>query len=233
MPNQHRSSYWYDSSPSVFAPGTAMNRHDQSHYAVSCSSHDPRMDHYYGQFQPHEYFNRGAMASQGTSLRPQTGYNISPYSQFTLTLAMREDENWLSEFLCFIREDCTEVVCASEEDVISRMNSKKVILDQVGIRCRFCVHLPHKKRGGRSSTFPSSLNRIYQSLTMMIRDHFEICPAMPSELKAKYKDLRANTSQGIDGSKQYWVDSAKKLGLVDTDRGIFFKDRRHFAPTQT
>eukprot|EP00957_Ditylum_brightwellii_P190441 14496865-Ditylum_brightwellii.AAC.1 len=52
---------------------------------------------------------------------------------------------------------------------------------------------------------------------MMIRAHFMSCPCMPPDLKGKYKDLRANTSQGIDGSKQYWVDSAKKLGLVDTD----------------
>eukprot|EP00957_Ditylum_brightwellii_P006687 508062-Ditylum_brightwellii.AAC.1 len=68
---------------------------------------------------------------------------------------------------------------------------------------------------------------------MVIRDHFESCPAMPSELKITYKDLRSNASQGIDGSKQYWVDSAKKLGLVDTDSGIFFKDREYFAPTHT
>eukprot|EP00957_Ditylum_brightwellii_P163898 12477737-Ditylum_brightwellii.AAC.1 len=124
-------------------------------------------------------------------------------------------------------------MCASEDDVIFRLNSKKVILGQVGIRCQFCAHLSHKKRGARSSTFPSSLNRIYQSLTMMIRDHFENCAAMPSDLKAQYKDIKATASQGVDGSKQYWVLSAKKLGLVDTDSGIFFKDRRHFAPTET
>jgi len=114
-------------------------------------------------------------------------------------------------------------VCAFKEDVISRLNSKRVILGQVGIRCQFCAHLPHKQRGKRSSTFPSSLDRIYQSITMMIRDHFESCPAMPSELKAKYKDIKATASQGVDGSKQYWVLSAKKLGLVETDSGIFFQ----------
>jgi len=154
-------------------------------------------------------------------------------SRSILTLAMEEDENWLSEFLCFVRQHCTEVVCASEKDVISRMNSKKVVLGQVGIRCQFCAHLSHKQRGGRSSTFPSSLSRIYQSLTMMIRDHFVGCPGMPPDLKAKYKDLKGNTSQGVDGSKQYWVDSAKKLGLIDTEDGIFFKDRRHFGSTQS
>eukprot|EP00957_Ditylum_brightwellii_P129993 9914339-Ditylum_brightwellii.AAC.1 len=60
---------------------------------------------------------------------------------------------------------------------------------------------------------------------MMIRDHFESCPVMSSELKAKYKDIKATASQGVDGSKQYWVLSAKKLGLVETDSALLFLRR--------
>jgi len=234
MPTKHQSSHWYETSPSSFVPGTAMTCHDQSrHYAAPSVSHNPHMYHCHGQIQPHDYFKRGIMTSQGATLRPQIGQHFSPPSQFTYTLAMDEDKKWLSEFLCFVREHCTEVVCASEEDVLSRMNSKRVGLGQVGIRCRFCGHLPHKKRGGRSSTFPSSLSRIYQSITMMIRDHFESCPAMPSESKTKFKELRGSVSQGVVGSKKYWIHSAKALGLVDTDSGIFFIDRRYFASKQT
>mmetsp|Transcript_3492 Transcript_3492/g.4312 ORF Transcript_3492/g.4312 Transcript_3492/m.4312 type:complete len:378 (+) Transcript_3492:97-1230(+) len=233
VPNQHQSSHWCKSSPSSFVPGTAMTCHDQSHYAAPSVSHYPHTNHCHGQIQPQDYFKRGIIASQGATLSPQTGHNISQPSQFTCALAMGEDKKWLSEFLCFVREHCAEVVCASEGDVLSRMNSKKVGLGQVGIRCRFCAHLPHKKRGGRSSTFPSSLRRIYQSITMIIRDHFESCPAMPSELKTKFKELRGNISKGADGSKQYWIHSAKSLGLVDTDSGIFFMDRRYFASQRT
>mmetsp|Transcript_17020 Transcript_17020/g.24973 ORF Transcript_17020/g.24973 Transcript_17020/m.24973 type:complete len:456 (-) Transcript_17020:276-1643(-) len=195
------------------------------------SSYAPHNYNFYGQVPLPQHLDQGVVQSQGTALYQK--HQFSQPSRSILTLAMGEDENWLSEFLCFVRGHCTEVVCASQQDVISRMNSKKVLQGQVGIRCQFCSHLPHKKRGGRSSTFPSSLSRIYQSLTMMIRDHFESCPAMPSESKTKFKELRGSVSQGVVGSKQYWIHSAKALGLVDTDSGIFFIDRRYFASKQT
>ncbi len=137
------------------------------------------------------------------------GQLLPYYSRRVLPLATSEDENWLSEFLCFVRCECIEVFKATTDDVAVRMNSKKVLKDQVGFRCRFCAHLPARERTGRSSSFPSSIDRIYQSLTMMIRDHFPNCHAMPPELKERYLSLKANSSQGATDSKRYWIDSGK------------------------
>ena len=53
-----------------------------------------------------------------------------------LPLSTADDENWLSEFLCFVRSQCVEVFKATKEDLAARMDSKKVLLDQVGIRCQ-------------------------------------------------------------------------------------------------
>lgn len=145
------------------------------------------------------------------------------YNRQILALSTDDDENWLSEFLCFVRSQCVEVFSATREDVASRMNSKKVLLGQVGIRCRFCAHIPHRERTGRSSSFPSSINRIYQSLTMMLRDHFTKCHAMPPAIKERYLCLKANASQGATDSKKYWIVSAHALGLVDSDEGIRFQ----------
>ena len=99
--------------------------------------------------------------------------------------------------LCFVRSECVEVFSASSHDVASRTNSKKVVLDQARIRCRFCAHIPHRERAGRSSSFPSLTSRIYQSLTMMLRDHFTICRAMPPQIQHKYDNLKANVEQMI------------------------------------
>jgi hypothetical protein len=144
-------------------------------------------------------------------------------SRAVLPLSTAHDEEWLSEFLCFVRHDCIEVFTAGHEDVASRMNSKKVMDNQVGIRCRFCAHVPHRERAGRSSSFPSSISRIYQSLTMMLRDHFPKCEHMPVQMKQRYASLKANASQGATDSKRYWIDSAHELGLMDTvDCGIRF-----------
>jgi hypothetical protein len=149
------------------------------------------------------------------------------YNRQVLALSTEDDENWLSEFLCFVRSQCVEVFSATREDVASRMNSKKVLFGQVGIRCRFCAHLPHRERTGRSSSFPSSISRIYQSLTMMLRDHFTKCHAMPPPIQERYLSLKANASQGATDSKKYWIESAHSLGLVDTTDGIRFRNQCH------
>jgi len=159
-------------------------------------------------------------ASGGNGLQPY-------YNRQILALSTEDDENWLSEFLCFVRSQCVEVFSATREDVASRMNSKKVLLGQVGIRCRFCAHLPHRERTGRSSSFPSSISRIYQSLTMMLRDHFTKCHAMPPAIQERYLSLKANASQGATDSKKYWMESANSLGLIDTTDGIRFRNQCH------
>jgi hypothetical protein len=163
-----------------------------------------------------------SQATQYTGLCPSQTALAPYYARNVLPLSTPRDDEWLSAFLCFVRYECIEVFTAGHEDVASRMNSKKVLEDQVGIRCRFCAHIPHRERAGRSSSFPSSISRIYQSLTMMLRDHFPKCDHMPGQVKERYLSLRANASQGATDSKRYWIDSAHELGLLDTDYGIRF-----------
>lgn len=164
--------------------------------------------------------------ASGTGLQPY-------YNRQILALSTDDDENWLSEFLCFVRSQCIEVFSATREDVASRMNSKKVLLGQVGIRCRFCAHLPHRERTGRSSSFPSSISRIYQSLTMMLRDHFTKCHAMPPAIQERYLSLKSNASQGATDSKKYWIESANSLGLVDSSDGIRFRNSRYVSGAES
>jgi hypothetical protein len=56
---------------------------------------------------------------------------------------------------------------------------------------------------------------------MMLRDHFGACCSIPPHLKQRFLDLKGKTSQGATDSKHYWVYSAKKLGLVDSDCSIW------------
>ena len=140
-----------------------------------------------------------------------------------MPLSMPDDFHWLSEYLCFMRAQCLEVFEATQADVTSRKKSKKVRKGQVGIRCRFCAHISYERRVGRSSSFPSSKSRIYQSITMMLREHFGYCKAMPLEIKERYLSLKENRSQGAIDSKKHWVESASRLGLVDTTDGLRFQ----------
>jgi hypothetical protein len=44
---------------------------------------------------------------------------------------------------------------------------------------------------------------------------------MPSDVRSKIEQLKLSSSSR-GGRKQYWIDSAKRLGLVDTPLGIHF-----------
>lgn len=55
----------------------------------------------------------------------------------------------------------------------------------------------------------------------MLRLHLDCCQAMPPDIRAKIEALKLSSSSR-GGRKQYWIDSAKRLGLVDTVHGIHF-----------
>ena len=116
-----------------------------------------------------------------------------------------------------------EVFQANEADVIVRSTSKSVKLHQVGVRCRFCSHLPHGARANRSSAFPSRLqNSLYQSFNMMVRDHFSKCQEIPDDIQSAYLARKGTNSQGACDSRHYWHFAARKLGMVESgDGGIF------------
>lgn len=132
-----------------------------------------------------------------------------------LPLGLDEDSSHLSAFLCFLRSECIEVFVSSKADVIERMTSKKIREGQIGIRCRFCAHLSQKNRVGRSSNFPSSIAQIYPGISMMIYNHFALCPEMPTNLRKTFNQLKNFTKKGNAESRTYWVHSAKQLGMVD------------------
>jgi hypothetical protein len=137
-------------------------------------------------------------------------------------LGIDEDVNWLSEFHCFVRSELLEVFRASPEDCKARGIS--LLLGQVGIRCRHCAHLPMGARTVRSAAFPSSLSQIYQSFTMMLREHFPNCGAVPAETRSTFVALRESPSQGAIDSRNYWAYSAGRIGMADSDVGIVMRE---------
>mmetsp|Transcript_5660 Transcript_5660/g.11750 ORF Transcript_5660/g.11750 Transcript_5660/m.11750 type:complete len:741 (+) Transcript_5660:263-2485(+) len=137
-------------------------------------------------------------------------------------LGIDEDPNWLSEFHCFVRSELIEVCRAGPDDCKTRNNAIRT--EQVGIRCRFCAHKPSNARAGRSSAFPSSLRQIYQSFTMMLREHFPNCDRLPQNHSDTFSNLKDKPSQGATNSKEYWSYSAMKLGLTDSSHGIVISE---------
>jgi hypothetical protein len=70
--------------------------------------------------------------------------------------------------------------------------------------------------------YPSSISRIYQTVADMQRFHFEHCREIPKQVLQIYRNLKTTRPRGVGSPQAYWVQSAKSMGLVDTDNGIRF-----------
>ena len=139
-------------------------------------------------------------------------------------LALAEDSSALSPLRCFLRAQ----VCAfsaTESDIAVRAPTTFSIgIGQVGIGCIHCVKQPAKLRSNRAVCFPFSIGRIYQSVADIQRFHLGECKNLPDDVRHEFLSLQNASSKGSKGlaTRQYWVASAKKLGLVDTPKGIRF-----------
>lgn len=160
-------------------------------------------------------------AAQGTSMSmmPPHEEEVTPhFSERTcVPFSADEDHNWLSELQCFIRSDILELFRVKEFGIKARNKGKTLTVNQVGIRCRFCAHLEHGARSKRSSAFPSKISKIYNSFTMMLREHFDQCSEIPPAQRSTFDRLKSMNAQGASDAKKYWEHAAKKLGMVDVD----------------
>jgi hypothetical protein len=99
--------------------------------------------------------------------------------------------------------------------------NKPIALSQIGIRCMHCKHENPAERGQQATSYPSLISGIYNSVQQMLRLHLDCCQSMPPEVRARIEALKVSSSSR-GGRKQYWVDAAKRLGMVDTRNGIHF-----------
>ncbi|KAG7374069.1 hypothetical protein IV203_013164 [Nitzschia inconspicua] len=149
--------------------------------------------------------------------------HIDKWYSGSIPLGLEDDKYWLSELQVYLRANFAEAFGATEEDIAAPMHgrNKPIALGQVGIRCVWCKHENPAERGQQATSYPSLISGIYNSVQQMLRLHLDCCQAMPPDVRAKIESLKMSSSSR-GGRKQYWVDSAKRLGLVDTRHGIHF-----------
>lgn len=139
-------------------------------------------------------------------------------------LSCPDDKASLSPLRCFLRENVYAFSATAEDIAVRTPTTFSVAVGQVGIGCIHCLHLPAKERSNRAVCFPFSIGRIYQSVADIQRFHISECKMIPPDVKAKFVELQKASTKGSKGlaTRQYWVTSAKKRGMVDTSNGIRF-----------
>lgn len=153
---------------------------------------------------------------------------VSPVPPFRL-LAMPEDSSVLNPVHVFVRQQI-EVFAATQVDIAQPSPGRKnpIRLGQVGLRCIHCRHMHVRDRVKRAICYPSSVGRIYNSVSDMKFDHFSVCRGFSPELRAKFNALKAKGNVRSDrrsgpasSTAQYYHDSALRFGMMDQNGGIF------------
>jgi hypothetical protein len=166
---------------------------------------------------------------------------ISPM-QMCMPIATEEDSHFLTEAQCFIRSHCCEFFVSDSEGIMNLRNDDifpsalsttcgsgggrgPVSAGRVGIRCSFCKHASPSMKASQSMSFPSNLGGIYGAVVMLQCRHLTQCSMMPIDAKKRLHDLKYqrvvnNGHNHPIGIQQYWIESARKLGLYDTPDGI-------------
>lgn len=144
----------------------------------------------------------------------------------SVSLHTPEDDDVLSPLHCFMRRYCVEAFSATAEDVATPRYGKshgfKVEIGQVGIRCLHCKDCSPSKRAERAVCYPSSLRNIYHSIETWQRRHSLVCKKITPWVRKSIMDLMESSKTRAGGRRQYWEDSARRLGMVDTSRGVRF-----------
>jgi hypothetical protein len=146
------------------------------------------------------------------------------------------DSEWLSTTNCYIRQHCVEAFSATEDDVLRTSKRGRIVQNQVGIRCTFCTKRPWMERAPAAVSYPTSVDGIYESVKRWQRVHLLHCHDAPLHHKEALGDLQSGTVW-IPTTRQYWSDSAKAIGMVDTAEGIRFskqpRDSTNWTPEES
>lgn len=132
-------------------------------------------------------------------------------------LAKADDPHWLSQADVYIRQELVEVFTATKED---KYDFGEPEVGQVGIRCIYCAKSrPKDQRVKGHAYYPSSVGTIQKCVKDLQSRHLAICGAIPDSCRERLRSLKGYGSKPEGDSVEYWIDSAKELGLQDSSDG--------------
>jgi hypothetical protein len=67
--------------------------------------------------------------------------------------------------------------------------------------------------------FPTTIASVYNATMNLLQRHLHSCTLVPEHIMRRYETLKADDARS-GTSKKYWIESAYRLGLVDTPMGI-------------
>ncbi|KAL7530777.1 hypothetical protein ACHAXR_003671 [Thalassiosira sp. AJA248-18] len=146
------------------------------------------------------------------------------------TLYTHGDEDHINPTHNILRRDILEVfveaprqmnrtMCKYSKNTKAR---KSRFGGKVGLRCRFCKHLPDEARAPLSTIYPETLQGLYRACCVRFQKrHLSMCEFIPEQIREELISVKNRKSRG---SKSFWVESAFGKGLRNSEdnKGIIF-----------
>ena len=175
-----------------------------------------------------------------------------------MLLALEEDEAYLNPLHVFVRKQI-EVFTATAAELTEPAPGRKqpIRLNQVGLRCIHCRHLsttnatsPKATKVKRAVCYPSTMDRIYHSVSDMKFDHFSHCKELPPDVRKTFETLKTESTrsnskkekkpknstnkkgQHFSSTAQYYRYAASRIGLSDSPGGIIYVPPNHTHSSQ-
>ncbi|KAL3939790.1 MAG: hypothetical protein SGBAC_005543 [Bacillariaceae sp.] len=126
------------------------------------------------------------------------------------------DKNVLSEYQCLVRQQL-EFFESSNEDTrwSSQGRIKDIALAQVGIRCKWCSHLPTQCRSPGAVYYSATVDGLYQAAQNTVKNHLcKECRHIPPDIEKRLHRLRDGKRRGPAG-KKYWAERARARGIYE------------------
>lgn len=190
---------------------------------------------------PRLYNDRAPFHYQHAAPPPAT----HPSPGHVAPLALPSDRTCLTVYQMLLRQSL-EYFTATTDDVESRVRGRKqkIRLGQLGVRCRYCAHLPVSQRGKGAVYYPKTLLNVYQAAQNIAGAHLSCedeqhhhgavrmmgagtltttttsCPYLPAwvaEEIAVQKPRRDASKAG----RSYWVEACKNMGVMERDGGLW------------
>ncbi len=137
------------------------------------------------------------------------------------------DEDYINPIHNIMRRDILEVFVETGPQDRGGNNSTSArsnrFAGRIGLRCRYCKHLPQGSAANLSTIYPETLDGIYRACSVRFQKrHLGSCQYIPKAIRAEL-DVLGN-EKSCRGSKGYWVESALRLGLrtAPDQKGIIF-----------
>ena len=130
---------------------------------------------------------------------------------FLTTLHSAADAGLVNTLHNIVRRDVFEV--------------RRTMSGKIFFQCGCCKHVPRRERAKLSIVAPQNVATIYRSFIRFMMNHVKFCKHLPSSVRrvqchGTAQDMRCKSGDsGRGGIKEYWITSAKRLGLVDDESG--------------